>query len=131
MTDNDLAEACASRSTGLERYAHGDWGPTCYGHQDQQPSGMRCSQLWGSPCAHAGACNCAFSSPMPPFPSSPPAALLPPRPPPAFEHPISPGRRRWMVVMFCLVAALLFADQNLLAPNVRTSLAGLRYYRDL
>ncbi|KAG2422826.1 hypothetical protein HXX76_015768 [Chlamydomonas incerta] len=45
-------------------------------------------------------------------------SLLPPQPPPAFEHPISVGRRRWMVAMFCVVAALLFADQNLLAPNM-------------
>ncbi|KAG2447464.1 hypothetical protein HYH02_007785 [Chlamydomonas schloesseri] len=44
--------------------------------------------------------------------------LLPPQPPVAFEHPISVGRRRWMVAMFCVVAALLFADQNLLAPNL-------------
>ncbi|KAG2490341.1 hypothetical protein HYH03_011288 [Edaphochlamys debaryana] len=45
-------------------------------------------------------------------------ALLPSSPAPAFEHPFSPARRRWMVFMFCLVAALLFADQNLLAPNM-------------
>ncbi|GIL90022.1 hypothetical protein Vretimale_18101 [Volvox reticuliferus] len=45
-------------------------------------------------------------------------ALLPPQPAVPFEHPISLPRRRWMVFMFCLVAALLFADQNLLAPNL-------------
>ncbi|GIL67678.1 hypothetical protein Vafri_21012 [Volvox africanus] len=45
-------------------------------------------------------------------------ALLPPQPAAPFEHPISLPRRRWMVFMFCLVAALLFADQNLLAPNL-------------
>ncbi|GLC48102.1 hypothetical protein PLESTB_000715300 [Pleodorina starrii] len=45
-------------------------------------------------------------------------ALLPLQPPVPFEHPISLPRRRWMVFMFCLVAALLFADQNLLAPNL-------------
>ncbi|EFJ46143.1 hypothetical protein VOLCADRAFT_93591 [Volvox carteri f. nagariensis] len=53
-------------------------------------------------------------------------ALLPAQPPPPFQHPISLTRRRWMVFMFCLVAALLFADQNLLAPNLT---AAANYFR--
>ncbi|PNH00064.1 hypothetical protein TSOC_014128, partial [Tetrabaena socialis] len=50
-------------------------------------------------------------------------SFLPPAPRPSFVHPISLPRRRWMVVMFCLMAALLFADQNLLAPNLTEAAA--------
>ena len=35
-----------------------------------------------------------------------------------YDHPIPASKRRWMVVLFAITAALLFADQNLLAPNV-------------
>ncbi|GLI68460.1 hypothetical protein VaNZ11_012882, partial [Volvox africanus] len=69
-----------------------------------------------------------LTSPRPPMPSAGGSsivaameiqeALLPAQPAVPFEHPISLPRRRWMVFMFCLVAALLFADQNLLAPNL-------------
>ncbi|GFR52041.1 hypothetical protein Agub_g14558, partial [Astrephomene gubernaculifera] len=51
-------------------------------------------------------------------------ALLPAPPPaPPFRHPLPPRQRVWSVVMFCLVAALLFADQNLLAPNLTAAAA--------
>jgi hypothetical protein len=35
-------------------------------------------------------------------------------------HPFSARRRRAMAVLFAVMMALLSADQNLLAPNVRT-----------
>jgi hypothetical protein len=41
-----------------------------------------------------------------------------------YKHPFSLGQRRYMVVLFCLTASLLYADQNLLAPNVRALLLG-------
>ena len=37
-----------------------------------------------------------------------------------FQHPFSLAQRRWTCATFTLMACLLFADQNLLAPNVRT-----------
>ena len=55
---------------------------------------------------------------LPPAPCR--AALLSPSvvAPTAFIHPISQTKRRYMVFLFSLMAALLSADQNLLAPNV-------------
>ena len=38
----------------------------------------------------------------------------------AFTHPFSLRKRRWICATFTLMACLLFADQNLLAPNVGT-----------
>lgn len=35
-----------------------------------------------------------------------------------FVHPVSEGKRYFAVGMFCVVAALLYADQNLMAPNL-------------
>eukprot|EP00195_Chlamydomonas_chlamydogama_P007517 CAMPEP_0202907246 /NCGR_PEP_ID=MMETSP1392-20130828/41834_1 /ASSEMBLY_ACC=CAM_ASM_000868 /TAXON_ID=225041 /ORGANISM="Chlamydomonas chlamydogama, Strain SAG 11-48b" /LENGTH=249 /DNA_ID=CAMNT_0049596059 /DNA_START=60 /DNA_END=805 /DNA_ORIENTATION=+ len=37
---------------------------------------------------------------------------------PEFTHPFSIGRRRYMIFVYTLLASLLFADQNLLAPNL-------------
>lgn len=42
-------------------------------------------------------------------------------PKPVFQHPFSLAQRRWTCATFTLMACLLFADQNLLAPNVRTA----------
>ena len=39
----------------------------------------------------------------------------------AFTHPFSLRKRRWICATFTLMACLLFADQNLLAPNVGIS----------
>ena len=36
-----------------------------------------------------------------------------------FRHPFSLRQRRWTCATFTLMACLLFADQNLLSPNVR------------
>ena len=35
-----------------------------------------------------------------------------------FSHPIPRTKRAYMVFIFCLTASLLFADQNLMAPNL-------------
>ena len=35
-----------------------------------------------------------------------------------FQHPIPRLQRYYMVVMFCATAGLLYADQNLMAPNL-------------
>lgn len=35
-----------------------------------------------------------------------------------FVHPMPAGQRYYAVGMFCVVAALLYADQNLMAPNL-------------
>jgi hypothetical protein len=47
------------------------------------------------------------------------AALLPKVVTQRYEHPFGPWRRRYMVGLVALIAAMLCADQNLLAPNVR------------
>ena len=39
-------------------------------------------------------------------------------PPEKRKHPIPRVQRYYMVVIFTLTASLLFADQNLLAPNL-------------
>lgn len=39
-------------------------------------------------------------------------------PPKEFVHPMPAGERYYAVGLFCLVAALLYADQNLMAPNL-------------
>ncbi|GFH14297.1 MFS domain-containing protein, partial [Haematococcus lacustris] len=43
----------------------------------------------------------------------------------SFTHPIPVWRRRYMVCIFTLMATLLFADQNLLAPNLTQVAADL------
>lgn len=48
-------------------------------------------------------------------------------PEPEFHHPFSKWQRRYITFMFTLQASLLFADQNLLAPNV--SAAELNWVR--
>ena len=35
------------------------------------------------------------------------------------KHPFSRARLRWSTAVFTFIASLLFADQNLLSPNVR------------
>lgn len=45
------------------------------------------------------------------------AALLP-KAASGYEHPISVWKRRYTVLLVAVIAALLSADQNLLAPNV-------------
>lgn len=47
-----------------------------------------------------------------------PSALLP-KVVVSFQHPFGPWRRRYMVGLVSVITALLCADQNLLAPNVR------------
>jgi hypothetical protein len=51
------------------------------------------------------------------------AALLPKAR--AGYHPVSPWRRRYTVALVSVMTALLCADQNLLAPNVRAAVTGL------
>ena len=48
---------------------------------------------------------------------------LPGNAPSAFVHPIPRGKRFYMVAIYCAVASLLFADQNLMAPNLTCVLA--------
>jgi hypothetical protein len=52
------------------------------------------------------------------------AALLP-KTASSYEHPISIWRRRYSVLLVAVIAALLSADQNLLAPNVRMCLGSV------
>lgn len=42
-----------------------------------------------------------------------------------FVHPIGRAKRYYMVFIYCAVASLLSADQNLMAPNL-TCVAALR-----
>ncbi len=44
------------------------------------------------------------------------AALLPKEG--EYQHPFSFRRRMYMASLFAIIAAMLYADQNLLAPNV-------------
>lgn len=53
-----------------------------------------------------------------PIPCPTYAVLLPKPASSAYKHPISVARRHYTVVLVALIAALLSADQNLLAPNV-------------
>lgn len=39
------------------------------------------------------------------------------------KHPFSRARLRWSTAVFTFIASLLFADQNLLSPNVRQGVA--------
>jgi hypothetical protein len=40
---------------------------------------------------------------------------------------LSPGERRYMVALFTLTAALLYADQNLMAPNLSDIAADFKF----
>jgi hypothetical protein len=53
------------------------------------------------------------------------AALLPKAVVQRYEHPFGPWRRRYMVGLVSVIAALLCADQNLLAPNVSACIGAL------
>ncbi len=49
--------------------------------------------------------------------------------PPAAAHPIPLAQRVYMVAIFTLTAALLYADQNLMAPNL-TAIAREFHFND-
>jgi hypothetical protein len=53
------------------------------------------------------------------------AALLPKVVVQRYEHPFGPWRRRYMVCLVSVIAAMLCADQNLLAPNVSAVALGV------
>ena len=44
--------------------------------------------------------------------------LVPPAGSPERKHPIPTWQRYYMVAIFTLTASLLYADQNLMAPNL-------------
>ena len=81
--------------------------------------GAEAAHWWEGPCARA--CTVACLPACLPCPSPSPAG--PCLPPPGG---ITTRERNYMVAIFTLVASLLFADQNLMAPNLTAIANGVR-----